>query len=122
LEKGYRKTIKLMEENTIGRRIQQARVKKNLTQKQLAELVGKSQRAISHFESEVHEPSASDVMALSLALDIPILYFFGGNAETQSSILEQSLLEEFRKLPSIDAKRAIIEVVRSVRSAIESNS
>lgn len=56
----------------IGRRIQHYRNKAKLTQDQLAEQVGTSQKHLSRIELGYHLPNFETVIALAKALNVPI--------------------------------------------------
>ncbi len=56
----------------IGRQIQKYRQKAGLTQEQLAENVGTSQKHLSRIELGYHLPNFEIVIALATVLDVPI--------------------------------------------------
>ncbi len=53
------------------------RNERELTQSELAEKLGTTQRKISYWESGVSEPSLSDLMAISLFFDVSLDFLFG---------------------------------------------
>ena len=65
--------VKALEDNAFEyqliRKIIEARIEKNLTQKQLADLVGTRQSNISRFESGNYNPSITFITKLAKALD-----------------------------------------------------
>lgn len=56
---------------TLGEIIKNARKKKNLTQKELAQLIGAKSNSISNWENNQNRPNGSTLLLLSRALDIP---------------------------------------------------
>ncbi|MBQ8429475.1 MAG: helix-turn-helix transcriptional regulator [Clostridia bacterium] len=61
----------------LGETIKAARIEKNLTQPQLAKIVGVSAGMISIWENNINEPKASYIKALAAALDISADYLLG---------------------------------------------
>jgi transcriptional regulator with XRE-family HTH domain len=59
------------------RNLKEARLKKGLTQKELAELIGKSKVSITHYENGQRDPSISDLKKLCKALDTSSDYLIG---------------------------------------------
>lgn len=55
----------------IGKRIQKYRVQKNLTQEQVAETVGISQKHLSRIEKGYHNPRFDMIIHIAEALNIP---------------------------------------------------
>src|SRR5579863_8883259 len=61
---------------TVGARIKRARLKKDLSQGALAELVGKTQTTISYWEGGHRSPDLDDIVSLADVLDVDVAYFF----------------------------------------------
>ena len=61
---------------SIGEKIKELRIDKNLSQMQLAKAVGVSQKAIDYWERNVNEPKASYIIALVKAFNISYDEFF----------------------------------------------
>ena len=61
---------------SIGTRIKELRVEKELSQMQLAKIIGVSQKAIDFWERNVNEPKASYIIALVRFFDITFDDFF----------------------------------------------
>ncbi len=59
-----------------GRQLRRLRRHKDLTQEQLAEMVGVSTEFISNLERGINAPSFKTLEKLSLAFDIPVKIFF----------------------------------------------
>ena len=60
----------------IGERIKELRIEHNLSQMQLAKIIGVSQKAIDYWERNVNEPKASYIIALVHTFDISFDEFF----------------------------------------------
>lgn len=64
----------------IGKRLKEARLSKNLTQWQVAELIGVegtgANTRIAHYETERYSPSFPVARQLAKALDVPEYYFY----------------------------------------------
>lgn len=60
----------------LGERVRRARRDANLTQEQLAELLGVSQGVISNVETGVSTIDAPDLPAWARALNVPVMYFY----------------------------------------------
>lgn len=56
----------------IGTKIKESRIKKNLSQKELADITGISQTYISKIEENKRQPTLSKVIKLANALDMSI--------------------------------------------------
>lgn len=61
---------------SIGEKIKELRTEKDLSQMQLAKMVGVSQKAIDYWERNVNEPKASYIIALVNFFDITFDEFF----------------------------------------------
>ena len=60
----------------LGDRLKQARKAKNLTQKQLADLIDVKHNSISDWENNLHNPNVDQIKQLSKALDVEITWFY----------------------------------------------
>src|SRR5262245_58026704 len=60
----------------VGARIRRAREQGGLTQGELGEAIGKTQTAVSYWESGRRSPDVDDVVAIADALDVEVAYFF----------------------------------------------
>lgn len=63
--------------SNFGEILRDLRVSKNLTQPQLAELVGVSKGMISFWENNVNEPKLSNIKTLCLIFDVSADYLLG---------------------------------------------
>ena len=76
------------------------RLKKNISMKELASLVGVSQMAISHYESGERKPSMNTIKALAKALDVKVTDFL--NNRNENLIFVHG---EFRKGTKLSGKQ-----------------
>ena len=60
----------------LGERIKELRMEKNLSQMQLAKIIGVSQKAVDYWERNVNEPKASYIIALVKVFDLSFDEFF----------------------------------------------
>lgn len=98
-----------------GENISKYRKKLNLTQAELAEKIGVTQKHLSEIESGLKFPSATLIEQLSISLDKPVAAFFGGtvhNAYDFSNSVVGLLMANiqpkldliFNRLDSLDKK------------------
>ena|GEM_PF-3331139 len=66
-----------MENMTLGRRIQEQRKRRNLSQEALGEAMGVSRQAISKWESDLTIPEIDKLIALSKRFDVPVGQLLG---------------------------------------------
>ena len=64
-----------MKNNTIGKRIAEARINRNITQEHLEELSGLSVSTISRIETGKYMPTIENLLKLSEILDVGLDYF-----------------------------------------------
>lgn len=60
-----------------GEHLKEIRISKNLTQKQLAVLIGSTERGIQRYESGERKPNFDAIIALCNAMDISSDYLLG---------------------------------------------
>lgn len=105
-----------MNAKLLGARIREARERLGISQDQLAELVSKDQAAISAYELGKRKIAAVDLPLFAKVLKVSILDFYEG--EISQDDLDRALLAEFRKLPTTESKRSVIDIVRTVCETI----
>ena len=103
-----------MDAKLLGVRIRTARERLGLSQEELAAAVSRDQGAISEYESGIRRLSVVDLPIFSQALAVPLLYFYEG--DLQESDVDRQLLSEFNRLPTLEAKYTIIDIVRLLSS------
>lgn len=62
--------------SNLGQKIKELRLENNLSQLQLAKLIGVSQKAIDYWERSVNEPKASYIIKIVKAFNISFDDFF----------------------------------------------
>ena len=62
---------------SLGKRIKECRLAKNLTQPQLANAIGVSNGIISIWENDINEPKASLLKKLAVVLEVSADYLLG---------------------------------------------
>lgn len=89
----------------IAKRIATLRKQRDLSQEELAELIGTSQRQISYYETAKNEPTAGVIMSLAIALNTTTDYLLGLTDDPERPI---------RSLSDLDDQEA--KVVKAMRS------
>ncbi|MCI8404446.1 MAG: helix-turn-helix transcriptional regulator [Clostridia bacterium] len=75
----------------IGQRIQKYRTAKKLTQEQLADMTGISQKHISRLERGIHTPHFDMIIKIAKALDVSIDTFVEDLASDNTNIFLQNI-------------------------------
>lgn len=78
----------------IGYRLKEAREQKNLTQQQLADLIGASHNSINDWENDKNKPDLDTIGMLCDVLDITPNYLFGKDGDALSPF-DKELLNKF---------------------------
>jgi transcriptional regulator with XRE-family HTH domain len=101
--------------NTFGEKLREARKNKNLTQKELADLINAKHNSISNWENDQNKPDPDTIELLCGALDIDPNYLLSKSGIEANHInpnneniivnnLEKTLVENYRKADEIDKK------------------
>lgn len=102
-----------MDQIKIGKFISNKRKEKNITQSELAELLGITDRAISKWENGICMPDASNILELCDILNITINDLFSGEVvdmKENEKKLEEHLLEMTRTKEQRDKELLTIEI------------
>lgn len=102
-----------MDQIKIGKFISNKRKEKNITQSELAELLGITDRAISKWENGICMPDASNILELCNILNITINDLFSGEVvdmKENEKKLEEHLLEMTRTKEQRDKELLTIEI------------
>jgi len=93
------KTVEYFKQNlpNVGKRIREARQARGLTQSELAEIIGMSDKSVSALEVGRVEPSITQMQAISAATDMPIGAFTGEKAGMLEARFS-SLMAEFDEI------------------------
>ena len=106
-----------MDQVKIGRFVAECRKKKNLTQAQLAESLGITDRAVSKWENGRSLPDSSIMLALCKELDISVNDLLCGEVvsmENYNKELENKLLEVVKEKERADKQLLRLEVIIGV--------
>lgn len=107
-----------MNQQWLGLRIRQARERRGLSQEDFAAAVAKDQRAISEYENGKRKLAATDLPLFATVLEVPVLYFF--EPDTEGDDLSAALLNYFQRLPTDEARRAAVDILRIFSNAFSS--
>lgn len=90
----------------LANNLKQARLAKNMSQEELAALIGKSKNVISNWERGDNKPDAGVIFSLCDILNVDANYLLGWerNNSFSISITEQSLIKKYRSLDSYGRK------------------
>ena len=100
-----------MNQRTIGKFIAQKRKEKNLTQEQLAEILGVSHKTISKWECGKCMPDYSIVKPLCQELGITVSELMDGEVKTDSSIRvfdEEPILDMLERIQQLEKQKMSI--------------
>lgn len=76
-----------MDDINVGKKISEYRKSKNITAKQLAEMVGVTPSLLSQIEKGTANPSINTLKMISKSLDIPLFTFFTTQVDTDQLIV-----------------------------------
>ena len=91
-------------------RIKQARVKKGLSQGQLAKAIGVHVTNISRYERGENRPTSEVLTRLANELDVTSDYLMDGSMDdkAQESISDKELLSQFQRVAKMDNNQKLI--------------
>lgn len=96
----------------IGARLKELRLRRGMTQEQLAVLVGVQYQQIQQYESGSSKMSTDRLQMVAGALDVPVSYFFDECEDERAlSFDEKELLAGYRDL-DIHAKEFILRSLK----------
>jgi len=123
-----RRKLQPSTENGFAQRLVSIRAARELTQTELAEMTGLTQRTISHYETGAGYPPAPTVVDLAKALKVTTDELLGAkpikNAKaTKMDAETKRLWARFQKLQALPEKdqRAVIRMVNSLSRASSGN-
>ncbi len=99
----------------IGERIRYYRIKANLTQEELSEQIGISQKHLSRIESGYHNSHFVTIMEIAKALNVPVDVFTEDLGENPNGELINIIISEIRDMSYNQLKmlRDNINVIRN---------
>lgn len=92
---------------SIGTRIKEARLKKGITQTDLAKFIGVSKGAIGNYESDYSSPKDEILYKIMAALDVDANYIFQDGIKKPATVTDDELIMQFKKLPENTKRRAL---------------
>ncbi len=110
-----------MDQLKIGRFIAEKRKRQNLTQAQLAEKLGITDRAVSKWETGKSLPDASSMLELCAILGVTVNDLLSGEVvsmENYNEQMEKSLIEMIRQKEQSDKRLLTMEIVIGLTSAV----
>lgn len=107
---------------TFGEKLKFARVTKEYTQKQLADLINAKHNSVSDWEKDKSKPDMDTIELICGALDVTPSYLMGtksddeygsiiGNLMNEPDILD--MIDEFKKL-TVEDKKAVRQIISSL--------
>ena len=111
------KDVSILDIKLFGQRIRDAREKQGYSQEEFAALISRDQRAVSEYENGKRRVAAADLPTFARVLDVSLMYFY--QDLTNPNDLELAILEEFRRLPTSEAQKAAIEIIRVFSNAMQ---
>lgn len=93
----------------LGKRLQEQRLLKNMSQKEVAGSVGVSASIISNYESSERTPSVEILMALARLYHCSTDYLLGFDKEKKEELLDVSML-------SVEQRKLLQHFLLSIRS------
>jgi transcriptional regulator with XRE-family HTH domain len=90
--------------SVLGQRIIELRKKKNLSQTDLAQMVGLSYAQIGRYETKGSQPPAEALKKIAEALDTTVDYLVNGDTDekAKSALKDSELLQQFRAVEQMD--------------------
>ena len=106
-------------QTAFGKRLLALRKTRGLTQAQLAEALGTTQRVISHYETNAELPPSSIIIPLARVLVVStdeLLGLKAAQSNGNSSVEKQRLWKRFQKMEALPTKdqRAVIRLINSL--------
>jgi transcriptional regulator with XRE-family HTH domain len=107
-----------------GKRLFSLRKARGLTQVQLAEALGTTQRVISYYETEAELPPSTAIIPLARILDVSTDELLGlrpARVNGNSSLQKQRLWKRFQKMEGLPTKdqRAVIRLINSLAGSAQ---
>lgn len=110
----------------VGGNVREKRVLKGMSQEELAQAVGLTFQQIQKYERGANRISASRLVELAKALNVPVVELFGGVEEEIKAIGTRSLAEmrrehlivdQYGAMPS-DVQKTLAELMQAINIAI----
>jgi transcriptional regulator with XRE-family HTH domain len=113
--------------SAFGKRLFALRKTRGLTQVQLAEALGTTQRVISYYETEAELPPSTAIIPLARVLEVSTDELLGlkpAEPNGNSSIQKQRLWKRFQKMDVLPTKdqRAVIRLINSLAGSAHADA
>ena len=110
-----------------GKRLFALRKTRGLTQVQLAEALGTTQRVISYYETEAELPPSTAIIPLARVLEVSADELLGlkrAEPNGNSSVQKQRLWKRFQKIDVLPTKdqRAVIRLINSLAGSAHADA
>lgn len=110
-----------------GKRLFALRKMRGLTQVQLAEALGTTQRVISYYETEAELPPSTAIISLARVLGVSTDELLGlkpAEPNGKNSIQKQRLWKRFQKIEALPTKdqRAVIRLINSLAGSVQAEA
>lgn len=103
---------KILTSKDLGFKLRMLRQEAELTQEQLAEMVGVSSQQIQKYETGRDNISNEKIQLLAAAFSVPVQEFFSEAGEViPLQVSEQVLLDSFRTIRNANVRESILQVV-----------
>ena len=113
--------------SAFGKRLFALRKTRGLTQVQLAEALGTTQRVISYYETEAELPPSTAIIPLARVLEVSADELLGlkrAEPNGNSSVQKQRLWKRFQKMDVLPTKdqRAVIRLINSLAGSAHADA
>ena len=113
----------------IGKRIRALRLERGLSQTELGNLLGVTFQQIQKYEKGANRVAAGRLQRVAESLDVPITFFYSGNAEQSESAESDSvdvglgfletagavrLVRAFSRIQDPEMRRALVELTEKI--------
>jgi len=105
---------------TMGDRLRELRLKRNLSQEEVARQIGITRSAYSHYEINNRQPVYDTLIKLSAYFEVTLDYIIGGDAGKPEAGMTPDTVEIFRLLSSMDQdkrKQSITKMMDVIRQS-----
>lgn len=99
---------------TIGNRIRELRISKNMSQKELSELIDVSKSAISKYESDSLEPNIRVQIALAEAFNVTIDYLIGYSDENTLAKSDDNITKMIELYKELNENNRILALAKMI--------
>lgn len=110
----------------VGHKVREARAAKGMTQTQLGDLIGVSFQQMQKYEKGTNRIGSSRLWGISVALDVPVTYFFEGlqgAGEVNQKTLPRRTIElanQIDSIPDEKARTAVLSLIKALGDDDES--